>query len=87
MIDVEWHGLHFARGFADALEFVVTDVAAPDLVGRNAGLFGDDTCRELFGRHFEREEAHDAAVDGLMGAIRPHARFIGTRNVERDVGG
>ncbi len=35
-------------------------------------LLGDDTGGELLGRHFEREEADDAAVDGLHAAVGLH---------------
>ena len=32
---------------------------------RDLGLLGENTGGELLGRHFEREEADDGAVDGL----------------------
>ena len=57
------------------------------LVGGDAGLFGDDPGRELLGRHFQREEADDAAVGGLERPVRSGSPLIGLGDVEGDVGG
>ena len=87
MIDVEGDLLHLARGFGDAMKLVLGDVAAADLVGGDLALLGDHAGGELVGRHFEREEADDAAVDGLVRAVRPLPEFVGLGDVEGDVGG
>ena len=47
------------------LEIGSVMLAAADRARGNAGLLGDDTGGELLGRHFEREEADDAAIDAL----------------------
>jgi hypothetical protein len=39
----------------------------------------------LFGRHFQREEADDAAVDRLMRSIELSFELIGARDIEGDV--
>ena len=77
-VDVERQVLQLDRDVLDLLEIGFVDGAAADLVRRDAGLLGDDAGGELFGRHFQREEADDAAVDGLhvpVGAqlARPNA--------------
>ena len=69
------------------LEIGLADVAAPDLVGRDAGLLGDDAGGELFGRHFQREEADDAAIDGHDVAVGAHLAAPGLGDVVGDVGG
>ncbi len=51
----------------------------------DAGLLGDDAGRQLLGRHFEREEADDAAIDGLMGPVGPRPEFIGFGDIEGDI--
>ena len=79
--------LHLADGVGDAVEVALGDVAAPDLVGGDAGLLGDDAGRQLLGRHFEREEADDAAVGGFDHAVRAGSRLKGLGDVESDVGG
>ena len=68
------------------MELVLRDVAAPDLVGGDPGLLGDDAGRELLGRHFEREEADDAAVEGLRRSVGAELAAIGARDVEGDIG-
>ena len=50
-------------------------------------MLGDDTGGELLRRHFEREEADDAAVDGRRAAVGLHLAAIGMRHVVGDVGG
>ena len=71
----------------DALEIGLADAAAPDLVRRNAGLLGDDAGGELLGRHFQREEADDAAVGGHRVAVGAHFAAPGARDVVGDIGG
>ena len=63
------------------------DAAAADRAGGNSGLLGDDTGGELFRRHFEREEADDAAVDRRHAAVGLDFAAIGMRDVVGDVGG
>ena len=53
----------------------------------NAGLLGDDAGGELLGRHFEREEADDAAVDRVDVAVGLHLAAPGLGDVVGDVGG
>ena len=87
LVDVERDRLHLEHRLRDEMELVLGDVAAADLVGGHAGLFGDDARRQLFRRHFEREEADDAAVDGLHRAVGLDLAAIGLGDVEGDVGG
>ena len=53
----------------------------------DARLLGDDTGGELLGGHFQREEADDAAVDGLHRAVRLDLAAPRLGDVEGDVGG
>src|SRR6185437_11342484 len=69
LVDVERDALHLHHRLRDAMKVIFRDVAAADLIRGDARLFGDDAGGELFGRHFQREEADDAAVDGLHRAI------------------
>ena len=69
------------------LEVGLADVAAADAARRNAGLLGDDTGGELLGRHFEREEADDAAIDGCRYGRRAGPRRARPGDVVGDVGG
>ena len=71
----------------DAMEIALGDVAAADLVRGDAGLLGDDAGRQLLRRHFEREEADHAAVDGFDRAVGAGSPLIGLGDVEGDVGG
>ena len=50
-------------------------------------LFGQNTRGELLGRHFAGEEADDAAIDGLGGAVGLHLALVGPGDVVGDVGG
>ena len=54
--------------------------------GRDAGLLGDDACRQLLARHFEREETDDAAIHRLHRAVGLQLAAISLRNVVGDVG-
>ena len=72
--------------FCSLIEIVGADAAAPDLVGGNAGLLGDDTRGELLGRHFQREEADDAAIGRFGMAVGAYIALPGIGDVEGDVG-
>ena len=61
--------------------------AAADLGRRYAGLLGDDAGGELLGRHFQREEADDAAIDGRHVAVGADLARPGLGDVVGDVGG
>ena len=87
LVDVERDRLHVPGDVRDLEEVVLADVAAPDLEGGHARLLGDDAGRELLGRHLEREEADDAAVHRLDGAVGLLLAGIGLGDVEGDVGG
>src|SRR5271154_3066584 len=69
------------------MEIALGDVAAADLVGGNAGLLGDDAGRQLFRRHFEGEEADDAAIGGLNRTVGARSPLINLGDVEGDIGG
>ena len=49
-------------------------------------LLGKDTRRQLLGRHFEAEEAHNRAIERLGGAVVLRLRPVHLRDVEGDVG-
>ena len=63
------------------------DRAAPDLGRRDAGLLGDDAGGELLRRHFQREEADDAAIDGCGVAVGADFARPGLGDVVGDIGG
>src|SRR5258705_9992812 len=79
--------LYLDRHVLDLLEVALVDAAAPDRARRNSALLGDDTGGELFGRHFEREERDDAAVDRGDMAVRLDLAAPGAGDVVGDVGG
>src|SRR6202034_1613249 len=79
--------LQLDRNVFDLLEVALVDAAATDLVRRYPGLLGDDAGGELLGRHFEREEADDAAVDGGHVAVGPELAGPRLGDVVSDVGG
>ena len=54
---------------------------------RHARDFRQEAHGQLLGRHFQGEEGHDAAVDGLARAVRLRLPGIVARDVEGDVGG
>ena len=70
-----------------ALEIGLGDAAAADVARWNSGPLGDDTGGELFGRHFQREEADDAAVDRFDMPVGPRLAAMGLGDVVGDVGG
>src|SRR6478735_1689042 len=71
---------------ANPVEFFLPDAAAADHAGGNAGLLGENTGGELFGRHFAGEEADDAAIDRFHGAVGLHFGAVGFGDVVGDVG-
>ena len=87
LVDVERDALHLLRHLDDAVELILVDGAAADVGGGDARLLGEDAGRELLGRHFQREEADDAAVDGLDRAVGLLLAAPGARDVVGDVGG
>ena len=87
LVDEERQVLQLDRDVLDLLEVALVDAAAPDRARRDAALLGDDAGGELLGRHFEREEADDAAVDGVDVAVGAHLAAPGARHVVGDVGG
>ena len=68
------------------MKFWLADVAPADLGGRDGRLFGDDPGRQLLGRHFEREKADDATINGFPGAVGFAFVLVRTSDVEGDVG-
>ena len=87
LVDIERQALQLDRDVLDGLEIGLGDAAAPDVARRNAGALGDDTGGELLGRHFQREEADDAAVDGGDVAVGARLAALGLGDVVGDVGG
>ena len=87
LVDVERDRLHLARHLRDAVEIASVDLAAADAGGGDFGLLGDDAGGELLGRHFEREEADDAAIDAFGAAVGPHLAAPRLGDVVGDVGG
>src|SRR5258708_4552672 len=69
LVDIEGDRLHLPGGVHDSMKLWLSDVAPADLGGRNGRLFGDNAGRQLLGRHFEREKADDAAINGFPGAV------------------
>ena len=87
LVDEERQVLQLDRDVLDLLEIPFGDAAAPDGARRDAALLGDDAGGELLGRHFEREEADDAAVDRVDMAVGAHLAAPSPRHVVGDVGG
>ena len=87
LVDEERQMLHLDRYVLDRLEVALADPAAADGARGDSGLLGDDAGGKLLGRHFEREEADDAAVDGLDVAVGAHFAAPGARDIVGDVGG
>ena len=85
LVDIEGDRLHLPGGLHDAMKFRLADVA-PDLGRRDGRLFGDDAGRQLLGRHFEREKADHAAINGFPGAVGFGLVLVKTSDVEGDVG-
>jgi hypothetical protein len=59
---------------------------APDRAGRNAALLGDNAGGQLFGRHFDREEADDASVHRVDVSIGTYLAAPGAGDVVGDIG-
>ena len=87
LVDVERDLLHISDCVGNAMEIVLGDVAAADLVRSDAGLLGDDAGRQLLRRHFEGEKADHAAVGGFDRAVGARSPLVGLGDVEGDVGG
>ena len=87
LVDEERQVLQLDRDVFDLLEFLLVDAAAADGARRNAALLGDDAGGKLLGRHFQREEADDSAVDGIDVAVGAHLAAPCTRDVVGDIGG
>ncbi len=68
-------------------EFFVVELALTDLVRVERGAVGENTARQLLGRHFEGEERHDGAFGGLLLARRADLVFQSLGGIEGDVGG
>ena len=86
LVDIERDLAHHLGAGDQLLEISIVDLAASDLRRGDLRLLGNDTGGELFGRHFEREEADDAAILGLERAVGLFGRLIGGRDVEGDIG-
>jgi hypothetical protein len=80
VVDKELNAAHALRGFDDAGEFVLLDIATPDPVGRDAGFLRHDAVRQLLGGHFEREEGDSVLGAGLL-------VLVGLGGIEADIGG
>src|SRR6266581_2944649 len=74
------------RRVLDLLEIALVDAAAPDRARWDAALLGDDAGGELLGRHFEREEADDAAIDRQRVSVGLHFAHVTPRDIVCDVG-
>ena len=86
-IDIEREMLKFDRVVTNLVELALGDSTTANHARRDAGLFGENTGGELFGRHFAGEEADDAAIDGFHGAVGLHLGLIRLRHIVGDVGG
>src|SRR6202035_2884161 len=88
LVDEQGQMLKLDGHVLELVEALLVDAAAPDRAGGNAGLLGYDAGGELLGRHFEREEAYDAAVGGFGVTVRPDfTRAPAAGDVVGDVGG
>src|SRR5262249_54028125 len=87
LVDEERQVLQLDRHVLDSLEVPFVDAAAPDRARRNTALLGDDARGKLLGRHFEREEAADAAVHGVDMSVGAYFATPGARDVVGNVGG
>ncbi len=87
LVDEQRQMLQFDAHVLELIEVALVDGAAPDRARGNAGLLGDDAGGELLGRHFEREEADDAAIGGLDVPVGPDLAVPAAGDVIGDVGG
>ena len=72
---------------ADFLEVGLGNAAAADGTRGDAGLLGENTGGELFSRHFAGEEADNAAIDRLHGAVSLDFGAMRLGDIVGDVGG
>ncbi len=86
-VDIERGFLQLDGRVADPAELAGVDLALAELVARHAGRVGQHTQGQLLGAHFQRVEGHDAAADGLLGAVRLGLPGVLRGHVEGDVGG
>src|SRR5439155_11372896 len=86
-VDVERQVFQLDGVVADLLELAFGDAAAADRTRRDTGLFGENTRRKLFGRHFAGVKAHNAAVGGLSRSVRLQLVAVRAGDVVGDVGG
>src|SRR6202035_3664351 len=87
LVDEQGQMLKLDGHVLELVEALLVDAAAPDRAGGNAGLLGNNAGGELLGRHFEREEADDAAIGGFDVPVRPHLAAPAAGDVIGDVGG
>ncbi len=86
-VDEQRGVLDFQGRVPQAPELQGVDLALTQTVAGDAGHFSEQTHGELLGRHFQREEGHDAAGDGLLGAVRLRLPGVVAGDVERHVTG
>ena len=87
VVDIERQALQLGGSAREVAEILLADLAHAQVFGADARLLGEDTRRQLVGRHFEAEERDRRA--GRLRRLDPvlliaHAAAGG---VERDVGG
>src|SRR5690606_18069222 len=87
LVDIKRQLLHHLRTGDQLLEISLRYLAAPNLGGGDFGLFGYDAGGKLLRRHFQREQAHYAAIGRSERAVRLLYRFICVGDVEGDIGG
>ena len=56
VVDVERKALQLGSGPRQLAEFLLADLAHAQILGADARLLGEDTSRQLIGRHFEAEQ-------------------------------
>lgn len=87
VVDEQVEMLELLADRQDLVEVAAQQLALADLLRRDAGLLGENTRGELFGRHFQREEADHGAIGHLGLAVVAMLLAIGLHRVEGDVGG
>ena len=68
-VDIKRQGLDLEHRVADFLVLGCVDRALADHIAGDAGVIGDPAHGELFGRHFQRAEADNAALGGFGRAV------------------